>query len=253
MNISWPLLTATTILATSTNFAFAATEPFFEILVMGGIATLDATDTSLQISDSETDKLIQTNDGNWESWTGQVGVGYVSPLTHELQTGDVQWFPLITPQINLYYLDGDDIQGDVYQFESADFDNLDYNMDFQSTRLMFDLGLTLAAIDRFSVYAIAGAGIAWNKTDLNANPNQQGIDCGAIGFDIDSKTSSSFAYEFGGGMTYAAMDNLAISLEYLYTGFTDVELGNDSDEFDIESQDLDINSQAVLLGLRFAL
>lgn len=249
-------LTVSTILLVDSSIALASDdfEPFFELLVMGGVSTLDAEDASMIMSASETDLLTQTNDGDWESWTGQLGVGYVYPLAEDLETGDVQWFSLINPQINLYYLDGDTIEGDVYQYQSADFNFLDYTMDYHSTRLMFDLGITVASIDGFSIYAIGGLGLAWNEIDFLATPNQLGLDCGVVGYNLNSQSSTSFAYEFGGGITAAVNDDIAISLEYLYTGFTDVELGNNTDsDFDIQNSDLDINSQSVLLGLRFAL
>ncbi len=249
-------LSAVALLAGSTHSALANDDfnPFFEILVMGGTVSLDAEDTSLQITEWETDKLTQANEGDWKSWTGQIGVGYVYPLAEDLETGDVQWFPLINPQLNVYYLDGDGIHGDVHQFESAEFDTLDYKMDYRSTRLMYDVGITVAAIDKFSIYAIGGAGIAWNQVEFKAKPNAFGLECGTEGFELDTENSTSFAYEFGGGMTYAILDDVAISVEYLYTGFKDVKIGDDTDsDFDIESDDLDVNSQSILLGLRFAI
>lgn len=250
-------LTASTILLMSANPAFAYYDgsSFAEIILMGGASTLDAEDTSLVITGSETDLLTQTNEGDWESFTLQAGFGYVYPLTDRLTTGAVNWFPNINPQINVYYLNGDGVQGDVYQYQSADFNTMDYSMNLQSVRAMFDLGLTVARIDWFSVYAIGGIGVAWNELDFNATPNQFGLDCGVEGYQLDSENSSGFAYEFGGGITAALRKDLAISLEYLYTGLTDVELGNsptDSD-FNIYGSELDINSQSIMLGLHFAM
>lgn len=248
-------LTLTAILSTSSGMAFADEfDPFFEILIFGGVTNVNATDTHVKVSDSDTDKFVQSNDNDWNAWTAQLGVGYVYPLTDELSSGDVQWFPIINPQLNVYYLGNADIHSDVYLYGMDEYDFMDSAMDYDSTRLMFDLGLTIAQIDQFSVYALAGAGIAWNNVNLNATPNQEGIDCGIYPYSLNDNNSTSFAYEFGGGVTYAASDRVAISLEYLYAGINDVKLGSDtSSDFDLEGSSFDVNSQSVLLGLRFAI
>jgi opacity protein-like surface antigen len=82
---------------------------------------------------------------------------------------------------------------------------------------------------------------------LKTTPNQAGIDCGAEGFNIQSESSTSFAYEFGGGMSYAVLEDVSISLEYLYTGFNDVALGDYHDsDLVIEGSDVNINTQSML-------
>ncbi|MFA6038189.1 MAG: hypothetical protein WC748_08745 [Legionellales bacterium] len=82
---------------------------------------------------------------------------------------------------------------------------------------------------------------------MKTTPNQAGIDCGAEGFNIQSESSTSFAYEFGGGMSYAVLEDVSISLEYLYTGFNDVALGDYHDsDLVIEGSDVNINTQSML-------
>ncbi len=251
-------LTASVILLMSskTAFAYYDQDSFAEIILMGGASTVAAEDTSLVISGSEVDVLTQTNRGDWEAFTLQGGFGYAYFLTDQLTTGAVEWFPYVTPQINVYYLKSDEIEGDVHQIiHNSSFDTLDSTMNLESTRAMFDVGLTVAKIDWFSIYAIGGVGIAWNQLDFDARPNQLGDDCGVDGYQLDSENSSGFAYEFGGGISISFRTDLALSLEYLYTGLTDVELGNSSSdsEFNVEGPELDINSQSILLGLRLAI
>lgn len=107
------------------------------------------------------------------------------------KTGEVQWFNAINPQLNVYYLGNGDIEGDVWRFESPDWNQMDYSMDFDSTRLMFDLGINIVTIEKFSLYAIGGAGLSWNNTQLNATPNQTGIDCGVAPYDLAEHSSTS--------------------------------------------------------------
>ncbi|MGA2655197.1 MAG: hypothetical protein ABSF18_04385 [Gammaproteobacteria bacterium] len=254
MNRYHQALTAGAILLTSSNIAFAEEiDPFFELLAMAGIATIDLEETTLQVSPIEYDTQVPTTEGDFKSWTLQLGLSYVYPFIDDLETGEVQWFPVINPQINIYYLDGSGLEGDVLRFEDPDFNHMDYGMDYDSTRLMFDLGITLASFADFSIYAIGGAGVAWNEIAYSAT-EKPGVDCPISHLELASHNSAGFAYEFGGGITYGGFEDVAISLQYLYTGFDDVELGNGENAgYEIEGTDLDINAQSLLLGVRFAL
>ena len=232
-------------------------EGFFELLVFGGVASMDPESTTLHVSPDETDLLTNSTSDDWDSWTAQVGVGYVYPIEgDDMYTGDVRWFANINPQLNLYYLDASDMNGDTYLFQDPSYNLADWNMEFNSTRLMFDLALTVATLERLSLYVLGGAGVAFNRTELNsiAHPGS-----GIADVYLDSEDSTSFAYEFGGGLTYALMDDLAVSLEYLFTGINDVGLGETTttlgcdQTFNISGGDMDIDSQALMLGLRLAL
>lgn len=254
MNRYQHLCAASLILLANIPVAFANDDdavPFFEILLLAGATTTDAEDATLQVL--EFNELVQTNKNDWNFFTGQVGLSYVYPLA-DVSTGVIDWFPNIMPQLNVYFMDGGDITGHVYPLADPNVNDLDYVMDFNSIRTMFDLGLTVAAIDRFSIYAIGGVGVSWNSIDFKANPTPEGLDDKVDGFELDSQHSSSLAYEFGGGISYALLDNVAISVEYLYAGILDVKLDQDNDEYtNVASSDFDINTQTILAGLRLAL
>lgn len=235
-------------------------EDGFQILIAGGIASLDQ-DGSIDVTSNETDTLVQGDEG-WDSWTAKVGVGYQFPLmeNEDDDEDDLQWLPNLTPQLNLYYLGGGDIDGDVLRYENSN--QADYSMDYSSTRLMFDLALTLASMERFSVYVLGGLGASWNNTSLETTPTSEFL---PFGFELEDSDSTTFAYEFGAGIGYAITDDIGISLEYLYANLGDVEVqGNasltggdyDADDprtLDIENSDVEISSQSILLGLNFAL
>jgi opacity protein-like surface antigen len=223
--------------------------PYWEILGMGGFGAFDAGDSTLDITGSEVDKLVQTNENDWETWTAQLGVGYVIPLFDaEEYSDEIQWFPAIEPQLNVYYLEGD-IVGDVYRFESPDFNEADYSINLKSTRLMFDVALTLASWRDLSVFALAGIGPSWNRLDFSSHIDE-GVDCDLNDVGVDSHTDTNFAYEFGGGVTYELTEHLALSAEYLFTGFDDLKLGNSDDVEDLDPSDFHLNSSAFLFGLR---
>lgn len=231
-------------------------EPFWEINIMGGISAVDADDGTITIYSAdgdavETDALTQTNDNDWDWGTGRVGLGYVMAISDEIEEDEFIWFPFITPQINLYYSKGD-LDGEVYRYEHEDFNNQSFSMDFSSIRAMLDLSLTIASYEHLSLYTLGGVGLSWNQLEFSAKDHQADCDC-IVGLPSSSEDSTSFAWEAGVGMSYAALDYLTVSLEYLYTGFGDVDLGDSDEPFHTEGSDLDLSAQSLLLGLRVAL
>lgn len=177
----------------------------------------------------------------------------------------LRWFRGITPQINLYYLGGD-VSGDVYRWENPEWNEADYTMDFNSTRLMFDLAMNIVSLENWSLYVLGGLGVAWNETELDYDFDD---DLGYSDFDVDTTETTAFAYEFGAGLSYALSDNWAISLEYLYADLGDIEIDGEAtfgsaaavgtasccgeNETQIESNDMDMTTQSVILGVTFAL
>jgi len=219
--------------------SLAMAEDSWQISFAGGFATLAADNMVLYVTEYEHDKAIQTNDDDWKSWTAQVGIGYVIPLFN-----NTQWFTTIEPQINGYFLQGN-INGYVDRFYQYDIDceDVDFQMDLISRRVMFDLALNVATWKNLSVYGIAGIGAAWNTISYHHDADEF-----YLPVYIKGHTQTDFAYEFGGGLSYALLENLSLTAEYLYTGFSDLSLDDSSG---VESDDFSLNSQAVLFGFNF--
>ncbi len=254
MKIYKGVLLASSLLLTHSAFADDDADSYLEVILMGGIANLDTQGTNLQMTPVQTDAIEPGTADFGDAWTVQLGLGYSIPLFDaEEDSDEVQWFPAIEPQVNVYYLEGD-VDGNVDRYAdfSGNFDDTNYTMDIKSTRVMFDLALTIASYEEFSLYAIGGIGPSWNSFDLT----EHGNDCvEEVGFD---NNDGNLAYEFGGGVTYAASEEFGISLQYLYTNFLDLELeqnadlGDGSTLSDIDSDNFDFSSQALVLGLRYA-
>jgi opacity protein-like surface antigen len=255
MKIYKGILLASSLLLTHSAFAEEdEAVSYWEVILMSGIASLDTQGTNFQMTPTQLDGLQPADAEFGEAWTIQLGVGYAIPLFDaEVDSDEVQWFTAIEPQINGYYLNGD-VNGNVDRYAdfAGDFDDTEYNMDIKSTRVMFDLALTIVSYDEFSLYAIGGIGPSWNDFDLTEFEN----DCvEEVRFDGDDV---NLAYEFGGGISFAGSENATISLQYLYTNFLDLEfdnnaaIGDGSEITDIESDDFDFSSQALVLGLRYA-
>ncbi|MGA2654390.1 MAG: hypothetical protein ABSF18_00230 [Gammaproteobacteria bacterium] len=249
------ILTSTTLFALCAPIAMAEEEyePFVEIIAMGGVVAVDTGNTSLHIRDSQTDletDLLKNNE-EWSGWVAQLGVGYVYELTNDFDTDDFQFLPTINPQFNVYYIGDHDIDGNVVRFGDT-YDGVDYTQEFSSTRLMFDLGITLVQYEEISLYGLAGLGIAFNTLNTTFSSDE-------FPFYNDSnlsESSTSFAYEFGAGLAYAIDTDLTVNVQYLITGINDVDLGsNDTNSkgFDVSADQYNIITQAGMIGLRYAL
>ncbi|MGA2654988.1 MAG: hypothetical protein ABSF18_03290 [Gammaproteobacteria bacterium] len=234
----------------------------FVISLAGGIVSVDQ-EGSYDVTDDESGSLMQSNEGDWNHWSVALGVGYEFPLMlfeEEAEEDEISWIPAVTPQLNLYFIGGGDIEGEVYTWD-PEVNAQSYTMGFDSTRLMLDVDLTIAAYQNISLYALAGIGVAWNSTSLTTVPHE-GSD--VYGVELPHYSNTSFAYEFGGGLDFTIDDDWAIFLEYMFTGLGDAEVrgtsvictdcGGESVRYlDVEGSDIEVNAQTILLGLTYAL
>jgi opacity protein-like surface antigen len=202
---------------------FAHSPGHFEILGGPGISQLSAGNSPLGITSSETDQIVQTNANSWNTLAAQLGVGYVHYFGDAQQYSDqVQWFPSIEPELNVYYLSSHSINGNVLRFNSAAFNDLTFDIPIRSTRLMLDAALTVASWKQLSVYVLGGIGNAWTRVGYS-DAVKGGLPCPEQRISLNNKTNSNFAWEAGAGMTFAFNNRFALSIEYLYAGLGNVK------------------------------
>jgi len=233
----------------------------FDILGAVGVATIttDTDNAKLGVTSSETDLLVQTSGNRWNSFEGQLGAGYVYYFGDaQPYSNQTQWFPSVEPELNVYHITNHNISGDVWRFSSPAFNQLTYTTSVQSTRLMLDAALTIVSRGPLSLYVIGGIGNAWNRMGYEDTDNEDSAPCDNQNLDLGSSTQSSFAWEAGGGFTYAFNDTVAISLQYLYT---DLGKGHFSSEGNtgtitvpviVAPDNFDLHSQAALLSIHIA-
>ncbi len=230
----------------------------FEVIGALGFANLSAGDGYLGVTSSETDRLVQTNNNNWNTFAAQLGLGYVYYLHGAQQYSEnVQWFPWIEPELNGYYLAQNNIKGDVWRFGSPDFNDMTYTMPVESFRLMFDTALTLVSKKQYSLYAIGGIGNAWNRVGYR-DADRDSVPCADQFLDFNATTRSSFAWEVGGGLSYALNKRFNFSVEYLYTDLGSVKTPDHGFSGDITLPAIvpakfKLTSQAILFGLHLAI
>lgn len=230
---------------------------YFDAIVAASLSTAHTGNSLLGVTSSEIDTLVQTNDNQWKSWGGQVGVGYVYLFSHAQKYSDhVQWFPMIEPELNFYFGKYQS-KGDVYRFGSAAFNELSYDSSIISRRLMFDTALTVTSWHHLSAYVIAGLGDAWNRVGYSDAPNLGAV-CAIQNIYLNSKHGSNFAWEAGAGVTVAFNDRVGVSAQYLYTDFNHLRTSGVGSTGIItapiiSSPRFNLHAQAVLLGLHVAI
>ena len=230
----------------------------FEILGGPGISQLSAGNSSLGVTSSETDQLVQTNQGAWNTLAAQFGLGYVHYFGNAQQYSDqVQWFPSVEPELNVYYLSSNSIDGNVLRFKSAAFNDMTFDIPIRSTRLMLDAALTVASWKKLSVYAVGGIGNAWTRVGYSDKDNANNP-CPDQRLNLNNKSNSNFAYELGAGMTFAFNDRVGLSVEYLYSWLGNVKTSGRGNTGTITTPvivpaQFNLKSGAGLLALHIAL
>lgn len=229
-----------------------------EVIGALGIASLTAGDGYLGVTSSETDRLVQTNRNDWNTFTAQLGIGSIYYLNGAQQYSEnTQWFPWIEPEVNAYYLGGESIKGDVWRFSSPAFNDMTFNMPVNSYRLMFDTALTVVSKKQYSLYAIGGVGASWNRIGYS-DADRDNILCADQYLNLNSRTNSSFAWEAGAGLAYALNDRISLSLEYLYVDLGKIKTPDTGFTGGITAPvlvpaNIKLTSQAALFGLHVAI
>lgn len=229
----------------------------FEVIGAPGIAKLSAGNSYLQVTSQETDTLVQTNSSQWSSYSAQLGVGYLRYFCDPNRSYDrVHWFSSVEPEVNLYYLGSDSIDGVVNRFGNPNWGQLNYDMPVRSTRLMLDMALNIVAYKHLSFYGIAGIGHAWNRVAYHDSAAD--VDCPPQTLNLNYKTSSNFAWEAGPGLLYDYDDRFSFSGEYLFTYLGKVKPGSGGSYGTIANPTVSASSftlraQTILVGLHIAL
>ena len=232
----------------------------FEVIGAPGIAKLNANGLSqLGVTSSETDTLVQTNANQWDAFAAQLGVGFVHYFPYGRNySNNVQWFPSIEPELNVYYLASNSIKGDVWRFNSPAFNQMTFDIPVHSTRLMLDAALTIASYKKLSFYAIGGIGNAWTSVSYHDTDNDSTASCPDQRVSLSSHTSTHFTWEAGLGLTYAFNHRVGVSFEYLYANLGRVNTSGSGNTGTIMAPVLipahfNLRTQTGLLGLHIAI
>ncbi len=234
----------------------AALAPFrapcnWEVYGAIGIVNIRAQNSILQVASDETDRLAQTNKGHWGT-AAQLGIGYKYFWRNRLPfQNHVQWFPFIEPQLNVnFFTTG--IKGKFRELENPVFTR-NYKMPISSARIMADGALTVASINRLSIYGKGGIGSVWNTIQYAENQDLIAVNT-RDALTLNGNHRTQFAWEAGSGLTYNFTDCVALSLEYLYADIGKIKLASNGviGEVDpvVRPSQFKLHTQSLLLALR---
>ncbi len=201
--------------------------------------------THLIVSPYETDSLRVNNVSSEALWN--VGIGY---HLFEDQLKERDYFNDLLLQFNFYHL-STTVSGVVWQYQLPQFNNYTFSAPVTSNRLMIDVLPRLFAYRNFSLYAILGAGVAWNTAFYYETVTGAGVDPSS-GELTGNHTDINAAYELGLSMKAEMDEHWGAFLEYLYANLGNVSPSSASENLASLSKAPTFsmrNNQAVLVGL----
>ncbi len=177
-------------------------------------------------------------------------INHVSTVTSGAQWGaGISWHisSYLWLQTNFYKINAT-LGGAVWDFSNPNFDDYTFSAPFTSSRLMLDVKPIFFTHSRVSFYGIAGLGGAWNSLSYTEVPT----DSGAVR--LSEKSSRSFSYEFGAGISRHIIDNMNLQVEYLWSALGSASPGNNLVLAPIlKPAQFTLRAQSVLFGLSLVL
>jgi opacity protein-like surface antigen len=234
----------------------AYTPGYLEVIAAGNLSNVNTRNSTIAVTRSETDKLVQTNQNAWNSWGGQFGVGYVYFLGQAVEFSQAtQWFPKFESEVTVNANKFNN-SGDVWRFKNPAWNQLTYNMPIYSTRLMLDGALTVISRAETSAYVIGGVGNSWNRINYGDNANP-GPGCTNASISLDKNSRSHFVWEVGAGLAYVISGRSNLFLEYLYSDYGTLSASGGGHSGPITaptlSAKLNLQTQGVFLGVHVAI
>lgn len=243
---------------TTTANANAPSLNYLEVIGGFGAATPTVGKSSLTVTNSETDWISQAATNNWQSPFLRLGLGYVYSLSGVSRgySPTMAWFPTIEPMLNFYYSKLN-ANGNVHRFNSNTPVTSTFDMPIKTASLMFDVALTLGTFKQLSVFVLGGVGTGWSRIGYSDSPKINNP-LARPPLRVNTFSEANPTYEWGGGLSYAFNQRLALDLEYLYTHIGNVNtsktgtLGSVNDT-QLHSAGFSLRTQALLLNLHVAL
>lgn len=154
-----------------------------------------------------------------------------------------------------FYVFNTSITGDVLQFGSPELNNLNYNFDINTVRLMLDGELNFHPLHQLIPFITAGLGASNNNARYYDVANINGALLGGS-VTLPSQTYCAFAYSFGAGFKVPLSQKMQLSLRYLYTDMGKAQTDTAPAPYlqgVIEPVSMRLRTQAGLLGFTYLL
>ncbi len=217
-----------------------------------GFSQLDLGNSTFGVTETETDTLRQSHNPFGAEFAA--GVARLIPLNKRTALTPYIWFPELRIGLNLRYLNqslfNQYTTGQIEQYQEPSMNNYNYRIHVESTRLMIDLALTVATMQKISVFILGGMGPGWTNLSYSDRPVSGVLDGNLI---LNDGTKNGLVKEIGGGIFYNCTETVRTSLHYLYTDFGSISTGNtgllNGFPAQIRPAHFSLHSNAILLGL----
>ncbi|VVC74951.1 hypothetical protein AQUSIP_02250 [Aquicella siphonis] len=219
----------------------------FQFTLYGGYNHSETSVSDLVISPLETDSLHNSNGGN--DFLGGAGVAYQQMLTDDEDNGTI--FRDVSLGLN-FFMFNNSSSDEVYQFKDPQFDNFNYQLKLETSRLMLDGQLDFQPLWQDVIpFVEASVGVARVVAKYNESPEpDEGIQDGDI--DLTDRTNYQFAYSLGAGFKTNLSPQVQLSLSYLFTDFGTVKTSTHAPQLTLDSPiSIQLRTHTALLGLSY--
>lgn len=194
------------------------------------------------------DRYTQT--GSSDQPLAYVGGGYIWDR-------HTPWLPSYRFGLRLMYVSAVTMSGVVDQYSLPDFRNYHYSYDVSLFNLFGTARADVYHWRSLTPYFMLGAGVT-NYSASNYRETATANVTPRVSPDFNGGSGNVFAYQFGVGADWAALENMSVNVEFNYTNYGTVNSGNGANyttltgtNYDNESLSNKLAGTAVLVGLTF--
>lgn len=221
----------------------------FELKAGVGGAWVSADQTSLHVTQYETDELSfdQAN-----GWAATLGVAYVIPTDVRFWE-KWKWLSAVKLSLDLTQQFAMTMDGEVFLYGDHDFEGYDTDTRVDNTNLIANVSLNVAQYNDIYFFIMGGIGMARTNVTYDEVPE---ADVNRGNLKLDKNTTYTAVLQGGGGLGYSLTPRLNVTFTYLYTDIGDVRTGDTGDTDDIahpaiQSATINLRQQTALLGLEY--
>lgn len=213
--------------------------------IAAGPSWTQVKDTHLVISPYETDSLKSSHASANTTW--KVGAGYQLCISQKQRS----FLNTLLIELNFYHTPTT-IKGDVWQYQLPQFNNYRFRAPITSNRLLLDLKPQLFSYQLFSLYAVLGAGVAFNTASYSEVVTGAGVDTTSYEL-LGKKTKTNATYELGAGISAEITKHLNIFVEYIYANLGNATSSStpQNDTALMTAPTFAIHNQAVFFGFHW--
>lgn len=167
------------------------------------------TPTQMNVSNYETDQLIQTKGPSKLNY-------YVGGRTTIVSTPDASWLRALTLGLINYYTNLGS-KGSVNQYQASWLNNYTYKLRSSMDDVLVELQMKLSPFYRLTPFVVFGTGPGFGAMSYNETPKP--LVTGGQS-QLGTRNQTLWAFDIGAGGSFALTERVAVTLQYLYIAHT---------------------------------